>query len=178
MAQGSIGQALRIASHGNHPMRTILLDLLSKRQFSSYKQLTEAAATIAEQVELGKKEVEKEVRTSLLAGAKEDLSAVQKQNLEKEIEGAASTHAAQEAHALFEIMLAWYRDMHLLSVNGDCVYLMHRDYRDVCQQALQYGNILSIEAVQKAVAEAQLALARSTSLQICFENLFLKLNLI
>jgi len=118
------------------------------------------------------------VRTTLMHGAKVDLSAAQKQFLEKEVEGAISMHATQEAHALFEIILAWYRDMHLLAVNGNRSYLMHSDYAAACEQALERGTILPIATVQKAVAEARLTLERSTSLQICLENLLLKLNLL
>ncbi len=176
MAQGSIGKALRLVGDGANPLRAVVLDLLAKRGLANYKLLAGAAAVLAGHIEGSKKEIEKDARTTLLHGAKEDLSAAQKQTLEKEVEGAVAMYATQEARALFDVILAWYRDLQLLRVNGDYKHLMHRDYSEACKQALESGNILPLEAVQKAVAEARLSLERSTSLQICFENLFLKLN--
>jgi DNA polymerase-3 subunit delta' len=87
-------------------------------------------------------------------------------------------HAMQEAYALFEIILSWYRDMHLFNLKGNPSYLMHRDYHEACKAIAEKGNFLSIEDVQKTIAETRLSLERSTSLQICLENLFLKLNLV
>ncbi len=176
MAQGSIGQALRLAKEGSHPLRSFLLDILSKRSFSSYKELSAAAASIAGHIETSKKEIEGDVRTLLMRGAGTDLSATQKQSIEKEIEGAVSMHATQEAHALLEVLLAWYRDMHLMQENGELAYLMHTDSIAACEHAFKAGGIQPLESVQKTIADARLSIERSTSLNICFENLFLKLN--
>lgn len=178
MAQGSIGQAVRLAQEGTNPVRALLLNLLSKGKLNHYKELSGIAAEIAERVDAGKKEIEVEIRKTLLRGSGEDLSASQKQNLEKEVDGAVATHAMQEAYVVFEIILAWYRDLHLFLLKGNASYVMHRDYQEACRLAAERGNILSMEEVQKAIAETRLALERSTSLQICLENLFLKLNLL
>lgn len=178
MAQGSLGQAVRLTNEGANPIRAQLLDLLAKGKVNNYKELAAIATEIAERVDAGKKEIEAEFRKSLLRGTGEDLSASQKQNLDKEVDGAVTMHAMQEAYALFEIILSWYRDLHLLSLKGDPSYLMHRDYQEACKIVAEKGNFLSIEDVQKAIAETRLSLERSTSLQICLENLFLKLNLL
>lgn len=178
MAQGSIGQAVRLANEGVSPVRALLLNLLAKTKLNDYKELTAIAAEISESIDAGKKEMEGEIRKTLLKGSGEDLSAVQKQNLEKEVEGAVTMYAMQEAYALFEIILAWYRDLHLLALKGDPSYLLHRDYQEASSTLSEKKAIMPIEDVQKAVAETRLALERSTSLQICLENLFLKLNLL
>lgn len=178
MAQGSIGQAVRLANEGASPVRGMVLDLLSKGKLNYYKELTGIAAAIAERVDAEKKEVETEVRKTLLHGAGENLSAAQKQNLDKEVDGAVTMYAMQEAYALFEIILSWYRDVNLFLLKGDPSHLMHRDYLEASRSAAGRGNVMAIEAVQKAVAETRLALERSTSLQICLENLFLKLGLL
>lgn len=178
MAQGSIGQAVRLVNEGASPVRALLLDILAKGKFTHYKELTKTAAEIAERVEAEKKQVETEVRQVLFAGQGESLTAVHKQSLEKEVDGVVALHGMQEAYALFEIILSWYRDLHVFSLKGDPAYLMHRDYQEVCCQAAERGNVLPIEDVLKAIAETKLALERSTSLQICLENLFLKLNLL
>lgn len=176
MSQGSVGQAVRLANQEVSPVRGLLLDFLQKGQWSHFKELSGIAAEIADRIESEKKEIEVEIRKTLLKGAAEDLSAAQKQGLEKEVDGAVTMHAKQEAYVLFEIVLAWYRDAHLLKLNGNPAYLMHRDYVERCRQFARSNDLMSLEAVQKAVAEVKLLLERSTSLQICLENLFLKLH--
>lgn len=178
MSQGSIGQAIRLANEGANPVRSLLLGVLSKGKFSHYKELAAVASTIAEQIETGKKEIEEDLRKTLIRGIREDLSAYQKQSLEKELEGAVTMYALQEAYTLFEIILGWYRDLHLLSLKGNLRYLIHRDYSDSYPGSLEIGNLMPIEEVQKSIAETRLSLERSTSLSICLENLFLKLNLL
>lgn len=178
LAQGSIGKALRLVQQEKNPLRSMLIDLLSNGGVSTYKQLSASANAIAERVEAEKKDIETDIRTTLLRGVGDNLSAVQKQSIEKEIEGAVSMHASQAAQALFQTILAWYRDLQLIGVNGNREYLMNRDYAAACEQSYQRGHNLPIESVQKAINEARLALDRSTSLHITFENLFLKLNLI
>lgn len=178
MAQGSIGQAVRLVNEGASPVRALLLDMLSKGKISHYKELMEVASEIAERVDEEKKQVEAEVRKTLFRGVVENISATQKQSLEKEVDGVVALHGMQEAYALFEIILSWYRDLHLLALHGNSAYLMHRDYQQACCVAASQGNIMPIDDVLKAIAETRLALERSTSLQICLENLFLKLNLL
>lgn len=178
MAQGSIGQAVRLTNEGVSPVRALLLDLLSKGNLPHYKNLTGIATEIAERVDAEKKQIEGDFRKTLFGGKGEDFSASQKQSLEKEVEGAVTMHAMQEAYALFDIILSWYRDLHLLILKGNPAYLMHRDYHEACRLVAERGSVMPIEEVQKAVAETRLALERSTSLQICLENLFLKLNLL
>lgn len=178
LAQGSIGNALRLVNDGKNPFRTMVVDILSKGGVSTYKQLSEAAAAIAERVEGEKKGIEEGIRTSLLRGAGENLSAAQKQSLEKEIEGAVALHASQAAQALFNVILAWYRDLQIIGVSGNRKYLMNQDYIKSCEQSFERGDSIPIETVQKVISEARTALDRSTSLHICFENLFLKLNLL
>lgn len=178
MAQGSIGQAVRLLNEESSPLRACLLDLLAAGGVENYKQLCGAAEQLAEGVEAAKKLVETEVRKHLLHGGGDDLSAVQKQNVEKEVEGAVAMHVMQEAQALFAMILGWYRDLQLIGVNGNRAHLIHRDYAEACQQAFERGESLPLESVQKALGEARLSLERSTSLQNCCENLFLKLNLL
>ena len=178
MAQGSLGKALRLAQEGDNPLRGMTLDLLARKDITTYKQLSQEASALAEHIDLGKKQVEADIRAALLGGATDNLSAVQKQTLEKEVEGVMAMKTAEEAHALFEIVLGWYRDMELLHVNGNRGLLIHPDYMEACEQALQRGAFLPLEFIYKSIGEARLSLERSTSLSICFENLFLKLNLL
>lgn len=177
MSEGSIGQALKYATVGGCPLRKYILDCLVIGKFTSYKELTSAAKKIAEVIEEKKKGIEAQVR-SLFQGSYKDLSQIQKLNLEKEVEGAVMTRTVQEAKSLFFIVLAWYRDMHLYSVNGNHKLLIHQDYKNESLQAFERGLILPIENIQKSINEVTLSLERSTSIAICFENLLLKLGMI
>lgn len=177
LSQGSLGHAVRLAEEGDNPSRLLLLEFLSRGKVGSYKKLAEMAAELAERVESAKKQIEEEMRKTLLRGKLEDFSASQKQALEKEVEGAVAMHIRQKGCELFEMILAWYRDLHVLSLKGNPDYLIHRDFIDAGRTMAAQGGLPSIESVQKAIDETRLALERSTSLQICLENLFLKLNL-
>jgi DNA polymerase III subunit delta' len=75
------------------------------------------------------------------------------------------------------VILGWYRDMHLLSVGGNASFLMHPDFQSAIIDCHKQGYILPLESIQKAIAQTKLALARSTPLSNCLENLFLSLNL-
>lgn len=153
----------------------IVLKLLARGKLSLYKELTEIVAEIVQHVDQIKVQIEEEIRESV-SGL--DMTALQKQALEKEIEGAVSMKTAAEAHGLFDTILGWYRDLHLLSLNGNRSYLCHPEYIATAEQAVQRGQIRSIESVSKAVASARLALERSTGLNICLENLFLQLEML
>lgn len=178
LAQGSIGNALRLLQEGSHPLRTRVIEMLAKGGVSTYKQLAEFAASIAEHVETEKGQIEANIRTELLRGTGEGLSAVQKQSIEKEVEGAASLHASQLARSLFNDILTWYRDLQLVAVDGNRNLIINRDYAAFCEQASARGDGKAIEDVQEILAEVRISLDRSTSIHICFESLFLKLGLI
>lgn len=176
MAQGSIGRAFRIAEEGSDPLRTKLLDLLASENALTYKQLANAAEDLANQVETRKKQTESEIRDLIFQG-KDNLTAAQKQSLEKELEGAVSMRGNEEARALFDVILQWYRDLQLHELNGPKHLLQHKDYEQTQQNSLKRGRLLPMNEVQKILAEAALSLERSTSLAICLENIFLKLRL-
>jgi DNA polymerase III subunit delta' len=178
LAQGSLGYALKLARDGGSKTRDIILHLLAKGGVSTYRQLSDTAAEIAAYIEQTKKQADAEARALWPHASWEDLTAVQRQNIEKEIEGAITMSATAEAHALFSIILSWYRDLQLQQLNGNKRYLIHRDYALESEQAVQRGEILPIEMVQKMISHERLMLERSTAPNICFENLFLQLNLL
>lgn len=178
LAQGSISHALRIAEQGEDPIRKLVLAVLSKGKVATYARLTGIARQIAEQIESHQKEVSDDIRGEMVHIFGGELTAVQKQQIEKEVEGIASLKKKNEAHEVFEVILGCYRDMHLLHIGGNPEYLFHPDYKEAIDQKLQSGGLLPMETVQEAIADAGLALQRSTSLQVCLENLLLRLNLL
>lgn len=177
LSQGSVSQALKFLQPNISQARTTLLNALAHGKLNTYRELSGLAENIAASVEQSKKKAEEDVRGSLWKGEKGDLTAAQKQSLEKEVEGVIALQGAVEGHTLFTIILGWYRDLHLWRVGGSQAYLYHPDYADATQQALQRGEIPPLENVQKAIAQARTSLERSTSLNLCLESLFLQLNL-
>jgi DNA polymerase III subunit delta' len=178
MAKGSIGNALSLLQEGGHELRDLIIQILAKGKMHSYQELNTAAAQIADKVNKMKEQVENSSREELPQVAKENLTAVQLQAFEKEIEGVAAMRMMSNAQALFEVILGWFRDLHLLNLNGDRRYLIHPDFEEELEQRLQRGGLLPLETFEKAIAQAALSLERSTSLNLCLETLFLQINLL
>jgi len=176
LSQGSLGDALKLMSEGKSQVRQKLLALLSKGPFNDYKQLTEAVQGIAEEIETAKKQIEESMQEELMSKMQDTMTAAQKESLQKQVDGAVAMHQKHAAQELFDILLGWYRDLQLMLVKGNRKLLMHSDFESEMEQALHRGEILSIDQVQKAIAEARLSLDRSTSLALTLETLFLKLN--
>lgn len=175
LAQGSLGRAVRLAEQGDGA-RTQLLNLLAQGPLGNYRVLKESVQTLSEQVEGVKKHAEESAKGELCQTPTDQLTATQRNTLEKELEGITALVLAQEAQALFEIILSWYRDLQVLLLGGSSSHLANPDYAEYLEQAVQRGEFLPLAQVQQAVEEAYLALQRSTSLAICLETLLLKLG--
>jgi DNA polymerase-3 subunit delta' len=178
LAHGSLSRAVYLVEKGGDPNRQLILKILSQHQLGTYKALTSHVQLLVEQIETIKKQREETAKEELYKIPTEDLSSSQQHALEKELEGVVAMSQVNEINALLENVLSWYRDLHLLHMNGPSVYVINQDYYPELERAVQKGHLLSLEKVQKAIEQARLALQRSTSLSICLENLFLKLNLI
>ena len=176
LADGSVGNALRLLENGEHPAREIILKTLAEAKFTGYTQLADKAKEIAGIADNAVKLTEEAAKADLLKGFTEKLNAFQTSSIEKEVEGIASMQLAREAHSVFDVILAWYRDIHLLMVGGNSEYLFHRDQLIELQQAASKKQVIPIEDVQEAVKAAKLSLQRSTPFHMCLESLFLKLN--
>lgn len=178
LAEGSLGKAISLAKEEGGGLRHVLLEILTKGKIASYTELIKIAQDIAGEVETSKKQEEELVRESLFKGSIKDLSAAQRHELEKEVEGAVMMRSTGHSQALFNVILSWYRDMHLMQVNGNPAFLINHDYKHQIEQAYQRGEILPLETIQKKLSDAKLSLDRSTPLNMCLEKLFLELNLL
>lgn len=176
LAQGSLGQALRLLEEGSQQVRIELLDLLAKGKLRNYKELLETLEALCERVNSSKDHAEETLRVELSHKVQDSLTAVQKEGVQKEIDGVLALQQVHVAQHLFDLILGWYRDLQLLLVQGKRGLLLHPDYEAELEQALQRGEILPLEIVQKALADARLSLERSTSLNLCLETLFLRLQ--
>lgn len=177
LSQGSIGRAVQLLEQKEDGIRTSLFEILKQGKHANYKYLLASVENLTEKIESAKKQTEEAVKEELYKIPSENMSAFHKQALEKELEGAVSLVQTQEMHALLDMILSWYRDLHLLHLGGKTCYLINLDYESQLIQVLQRG-ILPLKKVIEAIEEIKLALQRSTSINICLENLFLKLNLI
>ena len=83
---------------------------------------------------------------------------------------------SQEARALFEYILSWYRDLQLILLGGPSSHLANPDFHFELEQAVQRGDFKPLDQVYQMVENAYVALQRSTSLSLCLETLFLKLD--
>jgi DNA polymerase-3 subunit delta' len=175
-AQGSLSHAIRLLKQGENSLRTLVLKRLSQGLTKSYHEIISCAQKFAAQLEEAQSLWEKELKAEILQNGWENLTASQKQEVEKEVEGAIAIRLRHEVQALLDQILGWYRDMQLIKVNGPRHYLLHRDFEEELEQALQRGELRPLEKVQQVIADARLALERSTSLSLCFENVLLRLN--
>jgi DNA polymerase-3 subunit delta' len=176
LARGSLARAIHLKESQGDTIRQTLLHILSRGSFATYRELVDAVQQVAEYVESSKKQVEEAAKAELYKIATEQLSAHQQHFLEKELEGVVSLNYLQSAHDLLEVILSWYRDLHLLCTGGVAAHLYNPEWEEALRDHLELGNLLDIEEVGNAVQDAQTALQRSTSLNIVLEHLFLKLQ--
>lgn len=174
-ARGSVAKALKLAGGGEPPERAILLHGLASGKMRTYQELRQWIAQLAGTVESRREEREERLKQQQKE-AVADITALQRQSLEKEIEGTASLHYLEEVEELLRTILSWYRDMHLISLNGNRIQLIHRDQLHALEQAVQRGLLLPLEKVEQSLADVRLAVARSSALSTSLEALFLTLG--
>lgn len=177
MSQGSVGRAVHLMQKGGDPLRERLLQFMAQGRVNTYSELTDFVKEVSSHIDRSKKEAEKEIREELLSSASmDDMSATQKQTINKEVDGAIAMRQLQGAHDLLDCILTWYRDVHLLYLGGDNRFIINKDYEPVMQQMVIAAEPMCLDEVQQYIKNTRSSLARSTSLSICLENLFLKLN--
>lgn len=174
-SQGSLGRASKLAAHGD-PLRSSLLHLLACGLLPDYRALQGGIKSLSEQVELAKKQAEEAAKHELQTLAGYQLSPQQQHALEKEMEGMTALALTQEAQVLFETIASWYRDLQLILLGGDLGLLVNPEFFPQLEQAVQRGEFKPLDQVYEAIEATYLSLQRSTSLTLCMENLFLKLD--
>jgi len=174
-ARGSIGQALSSCDAKSEPLKEMLFDALSKGLLRSYCHCIAFTKKVCGLIESRLKKEEEILSSGWNRAFLDKPNAVQRERIEKDIDGAATLMRFSLARQLFDALLSWERDLQLLAACGDSTFLFNPDYEEQLVHSLQSGNLLSLEKVEQAVAEAILSLERSTSLHLCLENLLLKL---
>lgn len=83
----------------------------------------------------------------------------------------------QEAISLFfSTLLAWFRDIHLLSIDPLSSQLLLPEYKEKAFQALQKGEMVPFELLFKAVNHAKVSFERFTAPKQILESLFIELG--
>jgi len=77
----------------------------------------------------------------------------------------------ETVHELFEAVLSWYRDLHLLREGAPHQLLAFPDQVSLLEKRQEQGNLPSIETFLSKVEEAHLAIDRSGSLATTLESL-------
>lgn len=170
-AKGSLGQAIRLAEEGESSYKRDLIEILQRERFSSWEELQQSAAAIAKQFDTKKEAWEEEVKSLL----PKDVPAVQRQALEKELEGQVNIRYLREVDALLEAFIGWFRDRQLLQLGCPESHLMNPECVEWMKERKK-ETLPSLERVQEMAAEARLAITRLTPLALCLETLFLKLG--
>lgn len=175
-ARGSIARALEGQEQEGSSLRDFTLKMIAQGGIQSYSSIIQYAKQLAELIDEQLKESEQALRAHLLEEYGDQVTAVQKQGIEKEVEGFVSMQKQAKARTFFDSLLGWYRDLQLLYSKGDNRLLLNPDYSDQLRGALQRGEIFSLEKIQAAVSDAILSLERSTPLNLCFENLLIRIG--
>jgi len=178
LARGSAVEALRLCRHGEKKGHGLLLYGLMHATTLTYGEMVALIKKIAETMEQEKKEIEKQAREQLgLASRSSDLPTAQRHQLEREVEGKVATRQSEEAYMLFDIVIQWIRDLHLVLLGGNPEELFHKDYFATLEEAVQRGNLPSLEEALCALCDVRLALERSTAFSLCLEQLLLRTGL-
>lgn len=177
-ANGSIGRAVGLLNQQGDSQRELVLNTLARGRLSGYKELSQIVDVLHEYFEKLKEDLTTFCTQEIAPVGFEELSAVQREAIQKEIDGAITLRVREQVDALLEAVLGWYRDIELICCGGDMRLLTHRDRADVLQHAYESGRLRPLPDVQAAVAEARLNIARSSSIRTTLESLFLKLDLL
>lgn len=146
LSHGSLAKAKVLADHSELPWRKMLLEILTLRMPYDYPQFLTLATKLEERC------------TESSEGEEEDESS------------GPTLH--MYADAIFEEIIAWYRDLQLLKDGIATEYLYHLDCVDQLKLALLHPHPTLETAIEK-VAKARFALQRNVRLRTVLEHLFI-----
>lgn len=148
LSHGSLGRAKQLEQSEQLPWRAPLLEILSLSLPHEYPQFQKLALEL------------------------EESCAVESADGEEEEAGASSLLSS--ADMIFEEIVAWYRDLHLVKDQIALEHLYHLDSLDRLKLALS-KPLIPLEKVLEQSFKARLALQRSVRLRTVLEQFFLSL---
>ena len=173
LSRGSLERAMRIAD-GDDGERARIIALLCRHR-ADYREITALVGVLSENVEANKQRLEEELRKQLQQVDAKDMTAIQRDALEKEIAGAVSTRQLDAVDMVLDTIVSWYRDLHLIAAGGDKALLFNRDQVGAIEQAVSRGGIPSMQVVEQAAVKARTAVQRSIPFKNAMEGLLVKL---
>jgi len=169
---GSVAEALRLTEHGQDELRELILTLLAEGQHS-FRDIQKFSIEISNHLTQLKEELEVTAREELTKMDLKNMTAVQKEQLTKDVDGVVSLHFQREVDRILEVMISWYRDLHLIASNGSEELLINSDFLG---SMLDKTTLKSLDQVQDLVSKTRLALQRFAPIQSSFETLLLQLG--
>ncbi|MGC1877880.1 MAG: AAA family ATPase [Rhabdochlamydiaceae bacterium] len=142
LSHGSLSKAHDLAQQLQLPWRKLLLEILTLRMPDDYPQFLKLATELESGTTASREEGEEE----------------------------SSLHA--QADSIFEEIIAWYRDLHLLKEGIAAEYLYHLDRIDQLKLALLHP-FPPLEIMIEKVAKARLAIQRHFRLRTVLEHLLM-----
>jgi len=79
----------------------------------------------------------------------------------------------KKCDTLFEKILNWYRDLHLLARKGDPAFLFHKEHAEILKKIATFP---SLEKVTALLAQSRLALRQHIKLRVVLQHLFFNYN--
>lgn len=149
-----------------------MLQILSGQPFATWNELSLAAGELEE--EIRSKIVNAEALTS--ESNELELTATQKQAIEKEVEGALSMSLIQETQNLLQATLSWFRDLELLHIKGNPELLLNPQWKNELTAAYVRGDRQPLDHVERFINDAQTSINRSTPIQTILETLLIQLK--
>lgn len=172
ISEGSFSKAHHFLEKGQF-LRKFLYQKLA-HGFASYPDLILFVKDLTAMVE---REQCQENETAKNKKNKEEwnnLTAVQKELIEKEAEGIVAVQYHTHLKVLFEIILLWYRDLQAYHACSPS-FIINQDMLDLLSLRFQRGNVPSLDKVNRLMKESMLHVQRSTPLNHVLESLFLQL---
>lgn len=105
-------------------------------------------------------------------GEDKDLSAQQKEQLEKEQDAAFASKVSMLLSAYLLEWTGWVRDLHLLKVQGNKEFLLHKKYENELVAQAKRGFSPSLENILKSVHQAKTSFERYTPLSTVLFDLW------
>ncbi len=146
LSHGSLAKAKRLSDANPLAYRAPLMEILSLKFPGEYPHFAKLAATLEESL------------------------SQESENAGEDEEGGMNT--LQQADLLFEEIVAWYRDLHLVKEGGGFEFLYHLDQMDRLKEAAA-RPLEPLERILEKVAECRLALQRHVKLRNVLEHFFL-----
>ncbi|MBN4067133.1 AAA family ATPase [Simkania negevensis] len=173
-SKGSLAIAMALAN-GRAARMSKLYGLLAEVDRVAYHILYDTVEAIADEIDKEASQQEKLLRKERKR-PHEELSALQRAQIEKEIEGAVALKQQQNILAVLEIIFTWFRDLALVQQGGANKYIATpTNFVGLLQKQAQRLPVINLQQIEETVGQARLIVERFDKPVNAFEYLLLKI---